>query len=127
MRRTLWQKVTITETCWLWTGGRDRLSYGRQPSGRTSVTAHRLVYELLIGPVPDGLELDHLCRIRHCVRPDHLEPVTHAENMRRARWTHCKHGHELTDENVYLNPRGGRSCRQCALDRAAARRMAGAA
>lgn len=72
-----WHHVQITDTCWLWTGPLT-------PSGYAANVAHRGIYQRLIGPVPDGLELDHLCRVRHCVRPDHLEPVTRAENVRRA-------------------------------------------
>lgn len=76
--------------CWEWTGGRDGNGYGRIRVGGRQQGAHRISYELFVGPVPTGLELDHLCRLRHCVNPGHLEPVTHAENMRRgalARWS----------------------------------------
>lgn len=74
--------------CWLWTGSITRAGYGRirgadAHDGRT-VLAHRLAYELLVGPIPQGLHLDHLCRVRRCVNPEHLEPVTLAENNRRA-------------------------------------------
>lgn len=86
--------------------------------------AHRWVYSLLVGAVPDGLELDHICRTRACVRPAHLEPVTHAENIRRSSaWfaiaslngekTHCVHGHPFDETNTYFRPSGGRSCRAC--------------
>lgn len=79
-----WEKVAITEGCWLWTASLDGNGYGRFHDGERDTKAHRSGYEMLVGPVPDGLELDHLCRVRACVRPDHLEPVTHAENVRRA-------------------------------------------
>src|SRR5882672_6137680 len=91
--------------CWLWTGSRTRKGYGRvQWDGRT-VQAHRLVYELLVGPIPVGLYLDHLCRNPRCVRPDHCEPVSNGENVLRgfgppavnARKTHCLRGHPLPD------------------------------
>lgn len=69
--------------CWLWTGTRNRGGYGdfRMPEGPRR--AHRLAYENLVGPIPEGLELDHLCRVRNCVNPQHLEPVTRSENARR--------------------------------------------
>lgn len=82
--------------------------------------AHRMAYEELVGPIADGLQIDHLCRVRCCVNPAHLEPVTQAENIRRGvsptaanrRKTHCKHGHEFTTENTRLVPEG-RICRRC--------------
>ena len=109
------------EGCWPWTRYLQR-GYGiiQRPDGKR-VPAHRAVYELLVGPIPDGLTLDHLCRNPPCCNPDHLEPVTQAENNRRgvgwagenARKTHCKRGHEFTPENTYTY-RGMRSCRLCA-------------
>jgi hypothetical protein len=89
--------------------------YGKY-SGRQ---AHRVVYETLAGPVPDGLELDHLCRQKACVNPQHLEPVTHRENMRRrfADYSVCKHAY--TPENTYVMPSGTRDCRACIRRRAA--------
>lgn len=85
--------------------------------------AHRWAYEHLRTEIPEGLELDHLCRTRHCVNPWHLEPVTHAENHRRRRGiktgpydvgTHCRRGHERTPENTRTNARGARVCVPCA-------------
>lgn len=98
-----WTKVRLTPTCWLWTGHTNH-GYGHFWHGTGMVYAHRWAYERLIGPVPEGLQLDHLCRNRACVRPDHLEPVTGRENTLRgegitavfARATHCRHGHPLT-------------------------------
>ena len=82
-----WPKVEFTGFCWNWTAGTSAKGYGCFRLGghdgkRTS--AHRVAYELLVGPIPDGLELDHLCRNRRCVNPDHLEPVTGDENKRRS-------------------------------------------
>lgn len=93
------------------------LGYARVglPDGR-KLMGHRLVYEMLVGPIPEGLELDHLCRNHACVNPAHLEPVTHLENVRRgekAQRTHCVHGHEFTPANTYLRKEGRRMCRAC--------------
>ena len=116
--------IEITETCWLWTGSRTATGYGTFTL-RTGVarSAHRYAYEVMVGSIPEGLELDHLCRVRHCVNPDHLEPVTHAENMRRAvsprgldNWngakTHCPNGHPYNGANLY-EYRGRRYCKAC--------------
>lgn len=107
--------------CWLWTAYVDRKGYGVFGiNQRTLVKAHRYSYELHVGPIPEGLQLDHLCRVRHCVNPAHLEPVTNQENVirgnaARPKLTHCKHGHEFTPENTYLHPkRGKRHCKACA-------------
>jgi hypothetical protein len=81
-----WPKVEITPDHWFWRASKDQLGYGRfRGSGRKGgeLKAHRVAYELVKGSIPDGLELDHLCRIPACVNPEHLEPVTHAENLRR--------------------------------------------
>ena len=118
-------KVDVTDDCWLWTGTTDIGGYGRIwiPELHATQPAHRVVYEYLVGPVPTDLVLDHLCRVRHCVRPDHLEPVTQRENILRgdlpdlnkakgAAVTHCKRGHEYTAENTYIH-HGRRTCRTC--------------
>lgn len=73
--------------CWLWTAHRNADGYGVFRFDGQMGGAHRFAYRLLVGPVPDGMELDHLCRMRHCVNPEHMEIVTHAENVRRSeRW-----------------------------------------
>jgi hypothetical protein len=114
-----WTKVDAVGPCWAWTGGRSGGRYGMY----RRQYAHRIAYEQLVGPIPDGLELDHLCRNTLCVNPDHLEPVTHAENTRRgfgpagmaARRTHCPHGHPYDAANTYVRATGGRRCRICSL------------
>jgi HNH endonuclease len=105
-------------TCWLWTGSVHRNGYGKfgDNRGKTSL-AHKVTYEIFRGPVPEGLTLDHLCRVRHCVNPDHLEPVTQAENNRRApnghrAKTHCPEGHLYDAVNTRYY-RGWRICREC--------------
>ena len=125
-----WSKVEFGDwlDCWLWTASRVD-GYGRfRLGGRGSspARAHVVAYELLIGPVPDGLELDHLCRVPACVNPSHLEAVTHAENCRRGRAgahnadkTHCPRGHPYDEENTYwFGPDGKwRDCRACVRTR----------
>lgn len=117
-------KITYMDGCWIWTGARRVRNYGSvqygERSNRKSALAHKYVYELLVGPVPEGLELDHTCREQRCVNPDHLEPVTHLVNSRRAlAKTHCKHGHPLSGDNLYVW-HDKRACRRCAIDRATA-------
>jgi hypothetical protein len=106
--------------CWLWTGPIDLNGYGHVNVGTTTTTAHRAVYTQLVGPVAPGLELDHLCRVRRCVNPDHLEPVTRAENVRRSRRTlssRCANGHER-----YVQRGSRRVCLDCRRDIAARHR-----
>ena len=108
------------DACWEWTGKRSPEGYGRIYSGGSMVYAHRLSYESSTAPIPDGLEIDHLCRNRACVNPAHLEPVTHAENQRRIalRQKRCRrNGHDWTDPaNVYTRPDGRRWCAACSRD-----------
>lgn len=123
---TLFEKGVPTE-CWLWHGYMDRNGYGKYGSR----WAHRAVYEALVGPIPSGLTLDHLCRNPPCVNPHHLEPVTMAENGRRgmsgpainARKTHCIHGHRFAGDNLYIRKDNGRRmCRECNIQRCRNRR-----
>lgn len=110
--------------CWLWAGAITGKGYGhiRGDGGSNAVLVHRVVYEAVYGAIPEGLEIDHLCYQPRCVRPEHLEAVTHQENVRRKRpKTHCKRGHDLAD--AYLNS-GRRHCRLCGLERAREARRA---
>jgi hypothetical protein len=111
--------------CLIWTGTKTSHGYGSVTVGRRTRAAHRVSYELAKGPIPDGLTLDHLCCVKLCVNPDHLEPVTALENIRRwrvlvAKPGHCIHGHEYTPENTYRRPlRPNRpECRKCNAVRA---------
>jgi len=120
-----WAKVVIGPSgCWVWAGGRTGRGYGQLRSGGVQVGAHRLAYEALCGPIPDGLVIDHLCRNKVCVNPAHLEVVTGAENTRRGclgvlRVTHCPRGHEYTEANTIRDPK--RRCRECTVARRKAR------
>ena len=130
LEERFWAKVVDTGTpptyrpdlgsCWIWMGATNK-GYGHIRNGNKTLAAHRVGYELEYGPVPSGLELDHLCRVHGCVRPSHLEPVTRRENVLRgvswfaiqARKTECKHGHPFTPENTRTHGSNGRKCRTC--------------
>jgi hypothetical protein len=110
-----WPRVDVRgpEECWPWTGAQIERGYGRFGLNGRSVPAYRFAYEDTVGPVPEGLELDHLCRNPTCCNPAHLEPVTHAENMRRSKRKECARGHEWTPETTRIRPSDG--SRQCIL------------
>lgn len=122
-----WAKVDTSagpDACWPWTGEINNGGYGNFKIGGRKLYAHRVGYELLVGPIPAGLHIDHLCRNRRCQNARHMEPVTNAENARRGEAginhrskTHCPQGHPYDEANTYVEPRGGgrgsRKCRAC--------------
>lgn len=118
--------------CWLWMRACFVTGYGRIVIARKLLLAHRVAYQLLRGPIPAGLQIDHLCRQRSCVNPAHMEAVTQRVNIlrgtgmsaRHAAQTHCVRGHEFSPDNLYrITTRpNARVCRRCVLDRQAARR-----
>jgi len=126
-----WVKVDRSgpDGCWVWTAARVT-GYGRFRLAGKQVGAHRLAYELLVGPIPDGLTIDHLCRNRACVNPSHLEPVTGRVNTlrgfappaRNATKTHCLAGHPFEGDNLRFTSRVERICRTCRNEHSARRR-----
>jgi hypothetical protein len=113
--------VNTVTGCWDWTALRHPSGYGRASWAGRAQYAHCIVFELLVGGVQEGLELDHLCRVRHCVNPAHLEPVSHRTNVLRGcsmvaenvTKTHCAHGHELAGANLMIIRGKHRDCREC--------------
>lgn len=130
------KRITVTATgCWQWTGALTRDGYGVMTVDRRPYRAHRFSYEAYVGTIPGGLELDHLCRNRACVRPSHLEPVTAQLNQRRgfsptginSRAEQCGRGHAFTEANILWmssrgRPRPYRRCRACNIENCRARR-----
>jgi HNH endonuclease len=124
---SLWYRVVIKirvgdDGCWYWMGALNNKGYAMVGLSGKGVLVHKALYERGVGPVPDGYELDHLCRHRSCVCPGHLEPVTHTENMRRSPLVgrnqntdkrYCKRGHEFTEANTRIKLDGSRACRIC--------------
>lgn len=113
--------------CWLWSGHIRKDGYGATWIGSRPYAPHRLMYSVAFGDPPEGTVLDHLCRVRNCCNPGHLEAVSSAENLRRgvgwagrkSQQTHCVNGHELGGDNLYITPAGNRQCRTCRKERQA--------
>ncbi|AVO22317.1 HNH endonuclease [Mycobacterium phage Smeagol] len=133
IERFLDKIVVASNGCWLWTAGKNHAGYGKFYAGGKDVAAHRWSYEWFHGPIPDGLTVDHLCNIRHCVNPAHLRPATSRENSFaehsnstarvNAEKDSCPRGHRYEYWNVppSFRKRGERSCRSCILARSRSR------
>jgi hypothetical protein len=122
LEKRLSEKIIKSESgCWVWIGARQKSGHGSVCINGTMYRAHRVLYTLHKGDIPEGLVLDHLCRNPSCVNPDHLEPVTQHENLLRGngasannhKKTHCKRGHELSGDNLKLNVNNQRVCIKC--------------
>lgn len=129
-----WSKVALgsPDECWRWLGPPSSKGYGRFYVGKTCSLAHRFAYELLVGPIPADLTIDHTCHTselactggvscphRLCVNPAHMEPVTRGENAKRGhhvREPQCRNGHDFNEANTYVSPKGARGCRACWRD-----------
>lgn len=113
-------KVDAKTGCWVWTGSKQPSGYATLWNGARPEQGHRISYRMFCGDIPDGHEIDHVCRNRSCVNPDHLRAVSHRENMRcsdtvmgrNAAKSHCKRGHLLSGDNLKII-RGSRQCREC--------------
>lgn len=141
LEQRFFAKIKITDHGLEWNAALDHGGYGKFYVDGRLVGAHRVAYQLWAGPIPAGMELDHLCRIHHCVTPDHLEPVTGKVNVGRGlapirmrernpgaelerQRTHCPANHEYDDVNTYTDKKGCRHCRACARERERKRRDA---
>lgn len=113
----LLDRIVKENECWLWTGPLNRDGYVEFRQDKRFWMGHRYFYTKVFGEIPEGLEVDHLCRVRHCVNPAHLEAVSHEENIKRgarAQATKCKRGHDRNAENTRIDPSTqSRVCRVC--------------
>lgn len=122
IKQRILERVAHNEAgCWVWTRGKERFGYGKISIGYKTFMAHRVSYEQFVGPIPKGLQLDHVCHNPSCVNPSHLEPVTARENLMRsptfqaknAAKTHCPKNHPYHGENLFTRKDGARGCRIC--------------
>ena len=116
MDRVTTRTLVSEDGCWLWTAGKFATGYGAISVANKTRRAHRVVYEALVGPIPDGAMLHHLCGVRECVNPSHLIPVTHLEHAThhpKPQVDTCQRGHQMSGANLYVRPNGMRECRTC--------------
>lgn len=120
LKRFLKHVDKSADGCWHWIGSKNRKGYGHFLWHGVGPMAHRCAWTLLRGPIPEKLQVDHLCKVRSCVNPDHMELVTLQENVRRSdvglhqrQKTHCPRGHEYAGRNLYVNRKAQRICRTC--------------
>ena len=134
LQRFLAKVSANQDGCWMWIGTKNHRGYGQFYLGR-QVPAHRAAYGHYVGPIPDGFDVDHLCRVRSCVNPMHLEAVPHIVNIRRkfkgSKPTHnadgkpqCRRGHEMSPQNLYVSPKGRKECQACLKERSSKRSAA---
>lgn len=127
-KQVLVRKHEGADSCWEWTGSLSSGGYGRTHFAGATIVVHRMAYEAHVGPIPEGLQIDHLCRNRACCNPAHLEPVTAQVNIlrgetiaaSRAAQTHCVNGHEFTERNTRIRDGRHRTCIECTRIRARA-------
>ena len=125
LEERFWNKVDADGPCWLWTASCQSAGYGQFVINGRPQVAHRVAWELLVGPIPPRMQLDHLCRVPRCVNPDHLRVVTMQANIAASPIsalgkTHCKNGHRFDEANT-LTGKGRRQCRTCHREREARR------
>lgn len=116
-----WSKVDRSGACWIWKGSTGGKGYGHFYVDGRKIASHRVAYTIAVGEIPEGMDIDHLCRNRRCVNPAHLEPVTHRENLLRGTGfpaensakSHCPAGHPYAGENLAVERDGSRKCRTC--------------